>query len=135
MAYFIGKIFYQRFRQLRSHQHVHFQLVIYFSAQCQSFMQCWLRNFLMQSWHKLCNVDAVKLNRFSENQPVLQSTITACSDTKNGQCDFIYPHSLISAWINCVFILDGGFSSLASLEGKPNAQNTKCVIAKRTLNK
>ena len=45
-------------------------------------MQCWL--------------DAVKLNRFWENQPALQLTNTDCSDTKNGQYNFIYPHSAIS---------------------------------------
>ena len=67
------------------------------SAHCWSFIQCQSGNFLMQSWHKLCNVDAVKINRFSGNQPVLQSTITACSNTKNGQCNSIYPHSVISA--------------------------------------
>ena len=43
------------------------------SPQCWSFTQCCPGNFLMHSWHKLCNVDAVinvdvvKLNRFWEN--------------------------------------------------------------------
>ena len=39
----------------------------YCSVQCWSFMQCCPGNFLMQSLHKLCNVDAVKPSQFSEN--------------------------------------------------------------------
>ena len=39
----------------------------YCSAECWSFMQYWRGNVLMQSWHKLCNVDVVKLNHFSGN--------------------------------------------------------------------
>ena len=62
-------------------------------------MQCCPGNFLMHSWHKLCSVDATKLNWFGENSLVLQSTITACADTKNGQCNSIYPHSVIPAHI------------------------------------
>ena len=47
--------------------------------------------------------------------------ITACANTKNGQCNSIYPHSVISAsCINSVFILDEEYSSLTSLEATPN---------------
>ena len=69
----------------------------------------------------------------------VQSTVTAYANTKNGQCNFIYPHSVISVlyvkWITCVFILDGVFSSLPSLEAPLNVYNTKCACLKRSLNR
>ena len=72
-------------------------MVTHFHRQYWSFMQCCSGNFLIHSWHKLCNVDAVKLNRFSENQPVLQLAFTDSVDTKSGQYNFIYPYSVILA--------------------------------------
>ena len=106
-----------------------------FSTQCWSFIQCCPRNSAMYSWNKLCNVETVKVKPVLRYWPVLQSTITACTNNKNRQCNFInfiYPYSVflhhIFIELTAFFIPDGEFPSLCSLEATPNIANTNAHV-------
>ena len=89
----------------------------------------------MHSWNKLCNVETIKLKPVLRYWPVLQSTITACTNTINKQCNcinVIYPYSVflhhIFNELTAFFIPDGEFPSLCSLEATPNIANTNARI-------